>query len=171
MISFVFRGMQRAAISSGGLRSFTTFTVRPVISGNQCRFTCVPSFQVQPFMRTASAAAQLSAQPKHPQGSNSLHWTLERVCDVALLPLLPFAFYTDNRIANYALIMLVGIHVHWGMESIVVDYMRPRVVGKAGYYTSLGFVYLLTFGIFAGLLRLNYSEVPPTKAIKKLWTL
>lgn len=58
-----------------------------------------------------------------------------------------------------------------GMESVVVDYMRPRVVGKFGYYASLATMYVLSFATFAGLLYLNYSQMPPTKAIKKLWSL
>jgi CybS, succinate dehydrogenase cytochrome B small subunit len=57
------------------------------------------------------------------------------------------------------------------MESIVMDYLRPRVVGKASHYAGLGFIYLLSFATFAGLIYLNYSQMPPTKAIKKLWAL
>ena len=56
------------------------------------------------------------------------------------------------------------------MESIVVDYLRPRVVGKAGYYAGLAALYILSFATFAGLIYLNYSQMPPTRAIKKLWT-
>jgi len=61
------------------------------------------------------------------------------------------------------------VHVHWGMESVVVDYMRPRIVGQAAYCISLGLTYLLSFATFAGLIYLNYTQMPPTKAIKKLW--
>ncbi|OQV21798.1 hypothetical protein BV898_04373 [Hypsibius exemplaris] len=98
------------------------------------------------------------------------HWKIDRIVDVLLLPIIPVAFLTDNVYVNYALILCVGAHTHWGMESIVVDYLRPRVVGKGGYYAGLGVMYLLSFATFAGLLYLNYSQMPPTKAIKKLWT-
>jgi CybS, succinate dehydrogenase cytochrome B small subunit len=41
------------------------------------------------------------------------HWQVEHVVDVAMLPLIPFAFITDNVYANYALILCLGAHVHW----------------------------------------------------------
>lgn len=45
--------------------------------------------------------------------NHTTHWTIERIVDVALLPVFPYAFYTDNVAANYVLIVLLGAHVHW----------------------------------------------------------
>ncbi|XP_055336663.1 putative succinate dehydrogenase [ubiquinone] cytochrome b small subunit, mitochondrial, partial [Paramacrobiotus metropolitanus] len=101
--------------------------------------------------------------------NHATHWTIERVVSVAMLPVLPVAFLTDNIVSNYILILLTAAHVHWGLEAIVIDYMRPRVVGQAGYYGSLGFVYILSFATLAGLLYLNYTQMPVTQAVKKVW--
>lgn len=58
-----------------------------------------------------------------------------------------------------------------GLEAVAADYARARVVGNVLHYMAVGGVYLLTFFTFAGLLYLNYTQMPPTKAIKKLWAL
>lgn len=120
-----------------------------------------------PLTATQTVPASHGSQVHHDYVN---HWKMDRLVSIALLPLVPWAFLTDSVLANYLLILTMGAHTHWGMESVVVDYMRPRVVGKAGYYISLAAIYALSFATFAGLLYLNYSQLPPTKAIKKLWS-
>lgn len=58
-----------------------------------------------------------------------------------------------------------------GLEAIVVDYVRPKIVGPTIARLALALVYGLSAFTLGGLFYFNYSDVGIVNAIKMLWKL
>lgn len=58
-----------------------------------------------------------------------------------------------------------------GLETIVVDYMRPKVVGPALAKLGVAVVYGISVFTLGGLFYFNYSDVGIVNAIKMFWKL
>lgn len=103
--------------------------------------------------------------------SHSRIWTMERFLSAGLIGLLPLSLVYPNPAFDYALALALTIHVHWGIEAIVVDYVRPNVVGAALSRAALAGVYALSVLTLGGLFYFNYSDVGLSQAIRMLWKL
>ncbi|KAH9424487.1 hypothetical protein DERP_004672 [Dermatophagoides pteronyssinus] len=93
-------------------------------------------------------------------------WVVEKVVSAALLAIIPAALIYPNPILDYCLAFSLVIHCHWGFEAIVVDYIRPSLVGNVLPKISLLSLYLVSMVALAGLFYLNYSDVGTATAIK-----
>ncbi|KAL7298268.1 succinate dehydrogenase [ubiquinone] cytochrome b small subunit, mitochondrial [Trichogramma pretiosum] len=98
-------------------------------------------------------------------------WKLERVVSAAFVPLLPLCLILENPILDGALAILSVIHVHWGLEAIIVDYARPIVVGPIVPKVCMAALYALSAVTLAGLLVLIYNGPGISKAIKQGWAI
>jgi len=96
-------------------------------------------------------------------------WTAEKALSAALLPLIPAAFMFPSPIMDYILAFSLAIHSHWGIEAIVVDYVRPSIFGPVIPKLAVGLVYVLSALTFGGLCYFTYSDVGLTRAVKLLW--
>lgn len=43
----------------------------------------------------------------------SIHWTIERVIAVGMLPLYPIALYVENPTTNFLVVTAVSLHAYW----------------------------------------------------------
>ncbi|XP_027204737.2 succinate dehydrogenase, subunit D [Dermatophagoides pteronyssinus] len=93
-------------------------------------------------------------------------WVIEKIVSAALLAIIPAALIYPNPILDYCLAFSLVIHCHWGFEAIVVDYIRPSLVGNVLPKISLLSLYLVSMVALAGLFYLNYSDVGTATAIK-----
>ena len=91
--------------------------------------------------------------------NHSKIWVFEKICSAALLAVIPAALAFPNPILDYALALSLVAHVHWGFEAIVVDYIRPSLVGPVIPKISLVALYLVSIWALAGLFYMNYSDV------------
>lgn len=98
--------------------------------------------------------------------NHSKIWILEKAVSVALLAVIPAALMYPNQILDYCLAFSLVIHCHWGFEAIVVDYMRPSLVGPVLPKIAMISLYLVSMMALAGLFYLNYSDVGTATAIK-----
>jgi len=98
-------------------------------------------------------------------------WTAEKVVSAAFLPILPLAFLFPSAGLDYLLAFAMTIHSHWGIEAIVVDYVRPSVFGEAIPKVAIGLVWALSALTLGGLSYFIYSDVGLVNAIKMLWKL
>ncbi|RWS15846.1 succinate dehydrogenase [ubiquinone] cytochrome b small subunit: mitochondrial-like protein [Dinothrombium tinctorium] len=100
--------------------------------------------------------------------SHSKLWTAERVLSAALIAVMPASFFVPLPAMDYLFALSVIVHIHWGMEAIVVDYIRPSVFGNVIPKVSLAALYLLSILALGGLFYFNYSDVGVTQAIRMM---
>jgi len=102
-------------------------------------------------------------------GDHAKTWTAEKALSGGLLALLPVGFLTPIPGFDYVLAAALVIHVHWGLEAIVVDYIRPSIFGPVIPKASLGLLYLLSILSIGGLFYFNYTDVGLVQGTKMAW--
>ncbi len=63
------------------------------------------------------------------------------------------------------------IALYRGLETIVIDYLRPKIVGPAVAKLGVALVYGLSAFTLGGLFYFIYSDVGIVNAIKMFWKL
>lgn len=87
---------------------------------------------------------------------------------MALLGVLPAAWVIPHPIMDYAVATSLVVHVHWGVEAIVTDYIRPSIFGTVIPKISIAFVYILSILAAGGLFLFNWTDVGITQALRML---
>ena len=85
---------------------------------------------------------------------------------MALLGVIPAAIAMPNPALDYLLALSLVTHVHWGLEAIVVDYIRPALFGSLIPKIAIAYVYMLSIAALAGLFYFNYTDVGLGVAIR-----
>ncbi|CCH45610.1 Succinate dehydrogenase [ubiquinone] cytochrome b small subunit, mitochondrial [Wickerhamomyces ciferrii] len=100
----------------------------------------------------------------------SLHWTVERIIAIGLVPLATVPFITGSFAPVLDSILATSVLAHsWiGFQACIIDYIPKRVYGKqhdyAMYLLSLGTL-IASYGIY-----LIEKDVGLTGLIAKIWT-
>ncbi|KAF2900376.1 hypothetical protein ILUMI_05799 [Ignelater luminosus] len=102
-------------------------------------------------------------------GDHRMKWTIERLISVGLIGLLPLTIATPNPILDNVTAVAVTLHIHWGIEAMAEDYLRPIVVGNAISKAALIAVYIVSTVTLGGLLYFNYTDIGIGKVIRKFW--
>jgi succinate dehydrogenase (ubiquinone) membrane anchor subunit len=106
-------------------------------------------------------------------GDHVKMWSAERVVSMAQVPacILPFIVTTPMTDAMFC--TLAVLHSHWGIEAIVVDYIRPSLFNGSTVIPNIcvGLVWALSAVTLGALLYFNYTDVGIINAIKMLWRL
>lgn len=118
-----------------------------------------------------STSQSLCAAAAAHDHSHSRIWTAERFLSAALVGILPAAVAFPNPVLDYILALSMTVHVHWGIEAIVVDYVRPSIVGAALSKAAVAVVYGVSVLTLGGLFYFNYTDVGLSQAIRMLWKL
>jgi len=157
------------------LIGFRSLAIRSV--GNLCfsRAICLTStapnvlnnkaLEAKPIYKPlAFSGVRLSSSHDH-----SKLWSMERVVSASLLALIPASMALSVPGADYALALALVAHVHWGVEAIVVDYIRPSIFGAVIPKVSQGLVFLLSALALSGLWYFNYTDVGIGQGLKMAW--
>lgn len=123
--------------------------------------TLLKSVSLAPQTRMASTT----------QGDHVRLWVFERVVSAALPLLIPAALVLEKPVLDGILAVLISIHTHWGLEAIVIDYVRPIVFGPLLPKLALIALNVLTATVLAGLLVLIYNGPGISKSIKNAWAI
>lgn len=123
-------------------------------------------FDVKRFSQTVVRYSE-----NHKVHDHSLLWTLERAISLSLMGILPAAFIFPHPVMDYLLSLALIVHVHWGIESVVIDYIRPQIFGSTIANVSLVSIYLLSALTLGSLFYFNYSDVGLVHAIKMFFSL
>ncbi|XP_017836016.1 succinate dehydrogenase [ubiquinone] cytochrome b small subunit, mitochondrial-like isoform X2 [Drosophila busckii] len=112
------------------------------------------------------SAARLAAA----EGSNHVGlWTVERILVTSMLAILPCAFIYPSRLMDLLLALSAIMHSHWGMEVIIVDYLRPNVVGHVLPKLAHVLLVMVSVGAFIGMFELIKKDDGLAKGLMKIW--
>jgi len=131
----------------------------------------VPCFSTATSTEAAPASPRAFAVDEKKPHDHSLHFKLERYFAVAMLPLIPAAYFIHGPAMDYALALALSLHIHWGFKAVVEDYARPIVVGEKFAKIAPKLVYLVSAVLLASLLHFNYNVVGLTKAFELVFAL
>jgi succinate dehydrogenase (ubiquinone) membrane anchor subunit len=110
---------------------------------------------------------------KRSSGDHVRMWTAERAVSLAQIPacIVPFIYTTPLTDAMFC--TLAVLHSHWGIEAIVVDYIRPSLFNGSTVIPNIavGLVWALSAFTLGALYYFNYTDVGIVNAIKMLWKL
>lgn len=124
--------------------------------------------QKLPTIRIMSTASNYHYHEKPAAHSHSGLWKAERYLSLALLGVIPAAAVIPHPIMDYAVALSLVVHTHWGVEAIVVDYVRPSIFGPTIPKISIGLVYVLSSLALGGLFMFNFTDVGITQAVRML---
>jgi len=175
----VSRGLSRFCIASkhgfgplriNGLYRFPTQV--SVSAVNTLSSKCKTLVLHQPA-KTFSVSSVSSAAPEIEQAGHDhvMHWNAERILSVFLLGAIPAAVVFPSSALEYIVALSLTVHSHWGVEALVVDYVRPAWFGNIIPKISLVSVYLISAMTLGGLCYFIYTDVGIVNAVKMLWKL
>jgi len=110
---------------------------------------------------------------KKSSGDHVKMWTAERLVSIAQIPICIVPFMWTNPINDAIFCTLAILHSHWGIEAIVVDYIRPSLFGGSTVIPNIcvSLVWALSAFTLGALYYFNYTDVGIINAIKMLWRL
>merc|ERR1719278_1935425 len=100
-------------------------------------------------------------------------WTAERAVSAIMIPGFIGPFLYTTPLTDAILCTLCVLHSHWGVEAIVVDYIRPSLFGGSTVIPNLAqaLVWALSAFTLGALYYFNYTDIGVVNAIKMLWKL
>lgn len=119
-------------------------------------------------IKQMSTTSNYHYHEKPPKHTHEKLWKAERYLSLALLGVIPAAAVIPHPILDYGLALSLVVHVHWGVEAIVTDYIRPSIFGPTIPKISIALVYVLSSLALGGLFMFNYTDVGITQATRML---
>ncbi|XP_055903519.1 succinate dehydrogenase [ubiquinone] cytochrome b small subunit, mitochondrial [Eupeodes corollae] len=104
-------------------------------------------------------------------GSHSGIWVAERGIAVAFLGVIPAAFLFPSQALDALLATSIVMHQHWGLEAMVIDYVRPVIFGNVVPKVAQGALFLISAATLGGLFYFIYNDIGIAKAVKQLWSI
>jgi len=110
---------------------------------------------------------------KKSSGDHVRMWTAERIVSLAQIPICIVPFMHTTPFTDAMFCTLAILHSHWGIEAIVVDYIRPALFNGSTVIPNIavGLVWALSAFTLGALYYFNYTDVGVINAIKMLWRL
>ncbi|XP_046992195.1 succinate dehydrogenase [ubiquinone] cytochrome b small subunit, mitochondrial [Schistocerca americana] len=118
----------------------------------------------------AVSSVKNEAEKSH-GGDHTKLWSAERILAAGLLGVVPVALIFPSQPLDCLLALSLVMHSHWGIEAIVVDYVRPIIFGKTFPVIAHALVYVLSISTLTGLLFLIFNDCGFANAIHLLWKL
>lgn len=98
--------------------------------------------------------------------AHTSHWKNERILDIFMAPLIPATVIYPNPLFDMALSTLLCLHINWGLEGVVTDYIHGEVLPKIAHPALL----VMSIAAFACLCMFNYADVGIGQAIRTLYS-
>lgn len=119
-------------------------------------------------LTTLASRTTISTSADQQHDAHTKLWKAERYLSLGLLGILPAASVIPHPSMDYAVALSLVVHVHWGVEAIVTDYIRPSIFGATIPKLSIGLVYVLSSLALGGLFMFNYTDIGITQAVRML---
>lgn len=127
-----------------------------------------PNRRLHKFVRPMSTDSNYHYHERPVSHAHDKLWRAERYLSIGLLGILPAASVISHPLMDYAVATSLVVHIHWGIEAIVVDYIRPSIFGPTIPKISVMLVYVLSSLALGGLFVFNYTDVGITQATRML---
>ncbi|XP_054258119.1 succinate dehydrogenase [ubiquinone] cytochrome b small subunit, mitochondrial [Macrosteles quadrilineatus] len=116
---------------------------------------------------------QLSTSPvaRSAHGDHTKIWTAERALAAAMIGVLPAAMLMPSQAMDTLMALTIVMHMHWGIEAVVIDYVRPVIFGTVVPKIGVALVYILSIATLAGLLNFIFNDVGLANGIRLFWKL
>jgi len=139
--------------------------------GGLCRG--VAHTQVRSGLAKALPQLSFATSPVRSSGDHVKLWTAEKVVSAAQVPAIILPFLHTTPLTDAVFCTLAVLHGHWGIEAIVVDYIRPVLFGGSTTIPNIcvALVWVLSAFTLGGLYYFAYTDVGVVNAIKMLWKL
>ncbi|ODN02655.1 putative succinate dehydrogenase [ubiquinone] cytochrome b small subunit, mitochondrial [Orchesella cincta] len=160
-----------AAVCANNNNIITGFNISTTSTGRRDYFKWTKSAVEPQLLSKSNGLSTEISKRLSSTGDHVTLWTAERVLSGILVPLVPITFLMPSQPLEYLLAFGFTLHSHWGIEAIVVDYVREQMFGPVIPKLALGAVYGLTALTLGGLFYFIYSDVGLIQAIKMLWKL
>lgn len=145
-----------------------TINMAPRFNQQLVRRTMPQLFVEHKPIRLMSASTNYHYHEKPTAHKHDKLWKYERYLSLGLLGVLPAAAVVSHPIMDYAVALSLVVHVHWGVEAIVTDYVRPSIFGPTIVKFSIALVYVLSSLALGGLFMFNYTDIGITQATRML---
>lgn len=130
-----------------------------------------PNHQAQNLRRNLSTSIATRAAAATGQGHHAKIWTIERALSAGLLVALPATIICPSQPLDLIVAVTTVMHAHWGLEAIVVDYVRPILVGNAVPKIAHGLLILFSAATLAGLIYFIQNDIGIGQAVQKFWAI
>ncbi|KYQ47365.1 Putative succinate dehydrogenase [ubiquinone] cytochrome b small subunit, mitochondrial [Trachymyrmex zeteki] len=130
-----------------------------------------PKCSILSKLSAQSTVSMTQTRATSAQGDHVRLWLIERIVSASFLSLIPAALVLENKFIDIVLAAAIVMHTHWGLEAIIVDYVRPIVVGTLVPKVAFLMLNLLSVATLAGLFVLIYNGPGLTKTIKNGWAI
>lgn len=164
------RLIRPALTMSSKANSVLEFSITPIrpLSRAPTIATKLHDIQLGSTRVMATSSSNYHYHEKPPEHKHDALWRAERYLSLALLGVLPAAWFIPHPFMDYAVATSLVVHVHWGVEAIVTDYVRPSIFGPIIPKISVALVYVLSILAAGGLFLFNWTDVGITQALKML---
>ncbi|XP_028131339.1 succinate dehydrogenase [ubiquinone] cytochrome b small subunit, mitochondrial-like isoform X2 [Diabrotica virgifera virgifera] len=102
-------------------------------------------------------------------GNHAKIWPFEKLVTLSLVGLVPATFITPNAVLDDIFAAIMCLHMHWGLESCLTDYVRPIIFGPLIPKIALLLLYLVSLGTLASLLNYNHNDIGIGATFQKIW--
>ncbi|XP_046966019.1 succinate dehydrogenase [ubiquinone] cytochrome b small subunit, mitochondrial-like [Vanessa cardui] len=154
--------VRKQIIGLGSKRTGFFFCI-PVIKNATTPSTLVSSNSIRSFNTT-----KMKLQEEKPHDHARL-WVIEKATSAILVVLIPFGLLIPNRLFDSLLAILITAHTFWGMEAVMVEYVRVLLFGPLIPKIAIGFVYAMTVLMLGGLFYLIFNDIGLCRAFWRIW--
>ncbi|XP_065203666.1 succinate dehydrogenase [ubiquinone] cytochrome b small subunit, mitochondrial-like [Planococcus citri] len=142
---------------------------------SKCRLGYLKSFTLNQITANGKRLVSNNSASPVPSYKNKDHanvWLWERFVAVGLLGVIPFlADKSSPKAVEYIAVTLLTVHLHWGLEAICTDYLRPSVVGTV-IPKCIPVIVLAPLGfLLYGLVNSIQSDRGITHVLRQFWYL
>ncbi|XP_045453088.1 succinate dehydrogenase [ubiquinone] cytochrome b small subunit, mitochondrial-like [Melitaea cinxia] len=146
-------------------------THRTIATINSLKNTLLKT-ETTPILNSVRSFRTSAVRLASEKGSDhSKLWVVERVTSAILIPLIPLALLSPNKVLDSLLAITITAHSFWGLEAIAVDYVRASIFGPVIPKIAIGLVYLISIATLGGLFYVITHDIGIANSIKQFWAI
>ncbi|XP_026743035.1 succinate dehydrogenase [ubiquinone] cytochrome b small subunit, mitochondrial isoform X1 [Trichoplusia ni] len=113
-----------------------------------------------------TSPVRLSDEKPH---DHSKLWVIEKGVAALMVPILPLGLLLPNKILDSVIAILICAHSFWGLEAMVVEYIRVLLFGAFIPKVAMGIVYFVSVTMLGGLFYLIFNDIGLCRAFWRIW--
>lgn len=102
-------------------------------------------------------------------GNHTTLWTAEKALSFVLLGVLPAGLLYPSQATDAVVAVCVVMHLHWGLEAIVTDYVRPILFGHTVPKVCHALLLVVSAATLGGLFYFIHNDIGIANTIRKIW--